>query len=229
MRFLRLLGILPIAVCAAAQTPAAGLWAQLQENRERLPSVHQVFDVSQKVKTAVNSQTSIWQLVLDMSAQKWREESVTQSGTHIRLFDGTDLLLIEAGSTDFRRMKRKAKDLDPIPNPYNADEPDWAKAVEANRRSCGDLWKDHLCVLVDVPLKQGSRHNGGGFARLVEGNARLLVDAENGLILTINTMQLLEDHSHRWRADTTYTMKEMKVGETANAGIFKSPAEGSAR
>ncbi len=98
----------------AADTAANKLWTELKSKREQLPSVHQEFDVIRTFRTPGRSQSSKTQIILDMAASKWREKSVSGSGSRVRMFDGQQLYYLEEGSDEFVRLKRRAKDPDPF-------------------------------------------------------------------------------------------------------------------
>ncbi len=226
MRFLPLFGISHLALSLVAQTPASTLLSELAGKREKLPGIHQEFDGSQTAKSVGTSQSSKRELVLDMAGRQWREKSVTGSGTRIRIFDGTDLISIEEGSDEYLRTKRRSGDADPLPQPYRAGDPEWSKAIERQRRPCGKLWKDHDCVLVDVPLKQWTHMAAGtAYTKLIEGNARILFDVETGLILSMSTARLLENRSRRWQTDIIYTAKGMTFDAPLTASLFTLPGD----
>jgi thiol-disulfide isomerase/thioredoxin len=110
MRFFLLFGTLFLALLAGAESPARNLWAELKAKREKLPSIHQEFEVSQTYRTASNSQSSKRQIVLDMSKGQWREKFSSGSGDYIRIFDGKDLFQMEEAGNEYLRPKRRSKE-----------------------------------------------------------------------------------------------------------------------
>lgn len=224
MRF-ALFGILFAALETGAQTPASGLWTELQTKREKLPSLHQEFEVSQTYKTAHGSQSSKRQLVLDMSQGRWRERSVSGSGEYIRIFDGQDLFRMEEGGDEFVRIKRRPKDEGPEPAPYSSSDSDWPKAVERERKPCGIPGTDHLCVVLDVPLKQWTRTNApSNVTRMLQGTARMFIDIETGLLMSLRMVQLIENSRSSYQSDVSYVLKRMSYGAPADASLFKLPS-----
>src|SRR5438067_530820 len=109
MRFFILFGTVMLAVSVGAENPASSLWTELKAKREKLPSLHQEFEVTQTYKTAANSQSSKRQIILDMSQGKWREKSSSGSGDYVRIFDGKALLLMEEGGDEYVRPKPRTK------------------------------------------------------------------------------------------------------------------------
>jgi hypothetical protein len=158
------------------------LWNQLTEKREKLTGLHQEFEVTQTFKLADSStQSSIRQLIIDAADGKWREGSVAGSGDRITIFDGKDILHTEEGSTEFIRTKRKTKDPEALPAPYEISDPEWSKAFEKERRPCAIPGLDHSCVIVEIPLKRWVRNLAANrTANLVEGSTVLLLDTESG-------------------------------------------------
>ena len=224
MRFLALLGTLFVALNAGTPTAASALWTELKAKRERLPGVHQEFEVSQTSKTVRDSQSSKRQIILDMSPGQWREKSVSGSGNYIRIFDGTNLFWMEEGGDEFVRIKRHSKE-DPAPSPYGAGDPDWLKAVERERRPCGISGKDHLCVVLEAPLKRWTQNvSPTDNSRMVEGSAGALLDTETGLLVSLRTVQVIETHRIGYQSDTKYELKRMSYGAPADASLFKLPS-----
>jgi hypothetical protein len=146
-----------VLVSAAAQTPAEKLWTELNEKRDKLPGIHQEITVSRTYKTANGDQSSKWEIILDMAHGQWREESISGSGKHLRIFDGKDLFSMEEGGEEFTRLKRRPKDPDPVPAAYRSKDAEWSKIAEVERIRCGISGQSHECVVLDVPLKPWAR------------------------------------------------------------------------
>jgi len=134
MRF-ALCGSLFFSLIALAESPASGLWAELEAKRAKLTSFHQEFEITQTYKVADHSQSSKRQVVLDMSNQRWREMSSSGSGDYIRIFDGSDLLQMEDGGDEYLRSKHRSKEAE-LPSVYTFGNPDLSKLKEAERRPC---------------------------------------------------------------------------------------------
>jgi thiol-disulfide isomerase/thioredoxin len=197
------------------------LWTELKAKRERLPSLHQEFDVSQTFKAVSGNQSSQWQIVLDMSQGKWREESVNGSGDHLNIFDGKDLFRIEEGGDEFLRTKRRPKDADPAPSPYSSGDPDWSKAVELERLPCGISGSDHLCVVLEAPLRNWTRPPSPSSRSIrAGGSARMLLDTETGLVVFLRTSEVIENQRGRYLSEVTYRLKRLSHGARADANLF---------
>jgi hypothetical protein len=214
-----------LSLSAAAQSPAGKLWSDLKARRDALPGVHQEFEVSQTYELPSRTHSSKRQLVLDMSGRQWREESGSGSGARVRIFDGTDLYSLEQGGDEFVRPKRRAKDGDPAPDPYSVDA-EWSKATEAERRPCGIAGNDHLCAILSAPLKPWFRCNGNDGLRMLNGAARLLVDTETGLLVSMATVETIERKRDRYQVRFRYASKSAEHGAAPEAALFALPASG---
>jgi thiol-disulfide isomerase/thioredoxin len=225
MRALAFLQTLLVALAAGAQTPAGAIWADLTAVREKLPSLHQEFDVSHTYLTAKESQASKRQIVLDMSHGQWRELSVTGSGNRVRMFDGKDLFSMDEGGSEFVRAKRRPKEENPSPSPYSSVvNADWPKAVELERRPCGIPGRDHACVALQVPLKAWSNTTTSGTTRMLEGTARLVLDTETGMLVALSTLQKIDDSTGQYQSSTVYLLKRTSYGAPADAALFQLPS-----
>jgi thiol-disulfide isomerase/thioredoxin len=227
MRFYALFAPLFAALSVSAQTPASILWSELKAKRESLPSLHQEFDFSRTYRSASGNQASKQQIVLDMAQGQWRERSISGSGDYIRIFDGQDLFRMEEGGDEFVRIKRRPKDDVPLPSPYGFGEPDWSKAVELERLPCGIPGYDHACVILEMPLKRrATLPSSSDVARMVEGSAKLSIDLETGLILSLRTVQQMERGTVPYQSDLVYVLKRMSYGKPADTNLFKLPSNG---
>ena len=226
MRVTLVLPALALALTAVAAPPASGIWTELKAKRAALASLHQEFEVSQTFRTPKSTQASKRQVILDMAGPKWREKSVTGSGTHVRIFDGADTLSLEEDGGEYTRAKRRPKDEEPTPSPYRASDPEWAKAVEVERRPCGLPGRDRQCVLLDVPLKKWNRSTSPtDRTRLVDGTARLFIDTETGLLIALRTVQNIDNGRGGYQSDTAYSLKRLAFGADPDPSLFRLPAD----
>lgn len=193
MRFCLWIGTICIALSASGQTPPSKLWTELKTKREMMPGLHEEFDVTQTFKTSGGSQSSHREIILDMSQNKWREQSASGSGDRIRIFDGQDLFLTEAQGDEYVRVKRKSKEDDPEPAPYASVDLDWAKATELERRPCGFSGDDHTCIIIDVPVKTWIRAGTGEITRLSSGINRLVIDIETGILVQSYRQEVIDN------------------------------------
>lgn len=225
MRYLAPLAALSVTVTFAAETRGNVLWSELKSKREQLPGFHQEFEVTRTVKTASSSQASKRRVVLDQAQGRWRERSISGSGEYIRIFDGKDLLATEEGSDEFLRTKRKPKEEEPTPSPYAAGDPDWPKAMELERRPCGLPDADHLCVVMDVPLKRWVRNTTpNNVSRMLEGTSRLILDTETGLLIARRTVETIDNQRGPYQSDVTYSLKRMTYGTAPETTTFQLPS-----
>jgi cytochrome c biogenesis protein CcmG/thiol:disulfide interchange protein DsbE len=226
VRFLLLVAALFVLSNAFGETPAGALWTELKTKREKLPSLHQEFDVSETSRTSRSSRASERRIVVDISQGQWREKSVSGSGARIRIFDGTDLVLMEEHGDEYVRVKRNPKDGDPAPSPYGFGDPDWLKAVETRRQPCGLPGSDHVCVVLDAPLKPWIRAGiNGKNSKMLQGSTRVLLDTETGLIISSKTVQLIDNGRSTYQSDTAHTLKRMSFGASPDANLFKLPGD----
>ncbi len=195
-------GAVLFTVNGGTETAAQKLWNDLKAKREKLTGVHQEFDVS-RVYTLVNgNQSSKWQIVLDISQEKWREKSVSGSGARVRIFDGKDVFTMEEGGDEYVRLKHRAKDPDPVPSPYLSVDADWSKSQELQRGPCGLPGKDGYCVVLEVLLKPWSRVNGqSNVTNMLHGAAQIKLDTETGLVVALRIVEAIQGTKSSYQSD----------------------------
>ncbi|MBZ5642129.1 MAG: TlpA family protein disulfide reductase [Acidobacteriia bacterium] len=227
MRLSFSLALMLVASNAAAQAPSGNLWNDLKAKREMLAGLHQEFDVTQSYTSSHGTQESRRKLVVDISQDKWRERSVSGSGDRIRIFDGQDLFLLEEGEDEYVRTKRKGKDEDPQPGPYNSTDLDLAKAKELERRPCGFPGTDHTCIILDVPVKKWIRPGSSDqMTRLTDGDARLALDSETGMVVMSNVQAVIESDRSSYRRTMIYSLTKMGYGAAPDAALLRLPEAG---
>jgi thiol-disulfide isomerase/thioredoxin len=220
-------GTLLFALPVFAQVSPGTLWNELKMKRDKLPGIHQEFEVSQTSRTVRTTQSSVRQIVVDMAPGQWRERSIAGSGDRIRIFDGKDLLRMEEGGDEFVRIKRKPKDDDPVPAPYTISDPDWPKATEKARRPCGLPGEDHSCVEMEVPLKLWARTSSlSNVTRMLKGYATMAIDSETGLMISLHTVQVIENRNGTYQTETIYALKRLGYGKALDPALFHLPSEG---
>jgi thiol-disulfide isomerase/thioredoxin len=224
MRCSLLLGAILLVVNANAQTPAGKLWSDLKAKRDALPGLHQEFELSQTVKTSTNTQNQKENITLDMSHEKWRERIVSGAGDHQRIYDGTDELYMEDGGDEFVRVKHKAKDGPPEPALYNSMDYEWAKGSEKDAQPCGLSGPPRTCVIIDVPIKASIRPDSNGrMTKEDQGIARFLMDVDTGMVVMLETEEVIETPNISYNFVRTYTLKKMGYGSGLDASLFKLP------
>jgi thiol-disulfide isomerase/thioredoxin len=203
------------------------MWDELTAKRERLPSLHQEFELQQASKTSTNTKASKRQVVLDVAGRQWREELRSGSGGSVRIFDGKDLFSMDAGGNEYVRAKRKAKGTDPLPSVYDVGDADWSKAVEVELTPCGLKENDRTCVVLDVPLRQSVHSTSRGLTRVLNGKVRAVLDLGTGMAVSVQILKVIEPPGGRaYQFDATYVLKRMSYGTPADAALFKLPSGG---
>ena len=222
MRFLAFLLIFPAYLSAAEESAAGKLWDELKAKREALAGFHQEFEVSQTTKrAAADPQANKRKMVLDASKTQWRESTISGSGEYINIFDGQDIVFLEQGGDEYVRTKRKAKDSYPLATPYQLSDPDWTKATEVSRQSCGLTNLPHQCVLLEAPLKPWTHGDPSSTNKMVQGIVRALVDLETGLLISSHSAQMIQNSKHGgYQTDTSYALKRMSYGAAPDAALF---------
>lgn len=207
---------------ASSNKPAKSLLVEFQIKREKLGSFHQEFEVLQTYQISCHPSFKR-RVIVDMSGHKWREQSVTESGVRIRIFDGRNLFTMEEGGGEYVKVQVPAGE-DPQPYPYGAGNPDWARARETGRRACGFSTDDHSCILFDVPLKPRTfRGSTDRTIKMVEGSARMLFDPETGVITSSGIAELFED-PRSFQSTTSYAMRKMRAGASSDVRPFELPS-----
>jgi thiol-disulfide isomerase/thioredoxin len=232
-RFPALLATLLMTANLGAEPPASKLWNELKAKREKLSSVHQEFEATQTSRTARAERSMKREVTVDISQGQWREKSVTGSGTRIRIFDGRDLVSMEEGDDEYTRTKPSSKGGAPLPEPYEWGEPDWAKAVELERRPCRLSGNDHQCVILRAPLKPWLHNSSTSVVRrMLEGTELMVVDLETGLLVSLQGEETIESSSglgsrkSEYQRDFVCKLKRMRYGAPADASLFTPPGDG---
>jgi thiol-disulfide isomerase/thioredoxin len=206
----------------------ATLWDKFEALRQGSRALHQEFEVKAHVGSGYVEHQSRYQLKLDISQGKWREQSVGQSGDLTRIFDGQDLFLTEPGGTEYARGKEYVHqgkgDRDaPLPAPYE-NRLDWSKAKELQRLPCGFAGKDHTCVVIDAPIKPWVRPaEPGQGVKMTLGTIRVMIDTETGIWLRCRIMATVEGSMGGSGWDIQYSATDMTYGGAADESLFKLP------
>jgi thiol-disulfide isomerase/thioredoxin len=226
MRLLLVMGTSLIALGADTDSSAGKLWTELQTKREQLTAVHQEFDVTRTFKFTNHTQGSKWQIILDLSQRQWRERSVTGSGSRVKLFDGTDLFMMEEGGDEYVRVKRRPKDPDPAPSPYTLKDADWSKSQELQRRPCGLPGKDDPCVVLEVRLKPSTKVTGASATTSSSGAAQIFLDLQTGLVVAMRIVEAFQPaRSAAYQSQTDYVLKRTSFDPQSETTLFKMPSD----
>lgn len=228
VRFFVLLPILSLQPIprseAAVPAGAAQTWTDLQVKRETLKAFHQEFEVSRTFRIAEHTQTSEWSVVVDGAGGQWREQSVSGSGDHVTVFDGTDWLEFENGGDEYVRLKHSPKQELPQPGLYSTVHLELLKSIQRDRRPCGIPKLDHECLTIDIPLR-GWIHNGeGGIIRSLGGSTRMIFDAATGLLISSRTIENIDNARGGYQSDTTYKLKRLSYNGDIHESLFHVPS-----
>ena len=183
--------------------------------------MHQEFEVSRTAKNASTSQSSVRQIVLDMSHRQWREKSVSGSGNYIKVFDGKGIFEFEEGGDEFMRTKRSSKGEDLLPDPYSLTVLDWSKAVELHRLNCGISGMEDVCVVLEAPVKNNWQMNTSSVRqRTLDGRTRVTVDIETGMLVALASSQIIDNNKNPFRSEVTYVLKRVSIGNATDVSLF---------
>ena len=208
---------------ALAVTPASDLWSKFETVQQGPRTLHQEFDVMQHVKRGYVDQVSRFQIILDFSQGKWREQPAGGEGEQIRVFDGHDLFVFEAGGTEYARPKQTVDKDKPLPEPYDT-KLDWNKMKEVQRLPCGFSGKDHTCVIIEAPIKPWMRLSAPGVViKMTDGIIRVMADSETGIWLRVHVSASVGDDMRASQWDVNYNIKQMSYGAAPDMALFKLP------
>jgi thiol-disulfide isomerase/thioredoxin len=212
------------ALACDAETPTSKLLNELKTKRATLPAAHQEFDVTRTLTlSSGETHPSIRKLVVDIAQGKWREVSSDGSGVRIRIFNGTDLFTLEEGGDEFVRTPRRPKDEGPAPTPYSNDL-EWGRATEVTRRPCGVQGRSDQCVVVEVPVKRWTDDNGPRLRALLQGKARVILDLEDGLILSVHRLESISAGRDTYQSELLYSVTREGHPGTIASGLFQLPS-----
>jgi hypothetical protein len=147
------IGVLVTVSSAIGETASNSLWSKFETTRQKIPSLHQEFEVEKHVKSGYAE--SVWRhrVIVDFSQGEWREQTVDG---FTRLFDGKDLVVFESGGTEYTRTKKRGDKDQPLPEPYET-KLDWGKSKGCRPCRAGFMEKT---ILVSSSMCQSGR----GFA-----------------------------------------------------------------
>ena len=134
------------------------------------------------------------------------------------------LFSMEQGIDEYLQKKYKPKDELPAPLPYSLNDPDWSKASEAQRLSCELTENSHLCVILEVPLKKWLRNGRSNITNMVDGKARIAIDTEIGVILSLRVIETMERRvGGPYQTEVIYSLRSMHLNLPEDANLFTLP------
>jgi len=226
MRVSLLLALVLSVSTAVADNGAARVWGELKAKREALSAFHQEFEETETFSIAQNTRSFRRQTIIDASKRKWRQRSVSGSGDRIRIFDGNDVFVMDAGGDEYMRTKRKANDPDPEPVPYRSDF-DLNKAKVIGRFPCAFSNDNRTCVVIEAPVKPWVRTaNAGQINRMLSGISRQAFDVETGLLVRSDTQEIIENGRSSSRSHVTFVLKKISYGTAIDESFFKLQESG---
>jgi thiol-disulfide isomerase/thioredoxin len=211
---------------ALAVTPTSDLWSKFETVQQGTRVLHQEFDVMRHIRAGYVDKVSRFQVILDFSQGKWREQPLGGEGEQIHVFDGHDLFVFESGGAEYARPKVTIDRDKPLPEPYDA-KLDWNKMKEVQRLPCGFSGKDHTCVIFEAPIKPWLRPNTpGDVIRMTDGVIRVMADTETGIWLRVHVSSSIGNDMGASQLEVNYNIKQMSYGAASDMALFKLP-EGS--
>lgn len=211
---------------APAATPTNDLWRKFETVQQSTNVLHQQFDVMQDLRAGLIDHVSRFQIDLNFSQGKWREQPLGHNGDQISVFDGNDVVVFEPGATEYIRPHQTADKNKPLPEPYNTKF-DWNKMKEVQQLPCGFAGKDHPCVIIEGPIKPWARTNGlGSIIQMTDGVVRIMVDTETGIWLRVHITASVEGDPGPEQWELNYNIKHMNFGSAPDGALFRQP-EGS--
>jgi len=224
MRLFLWFGTLSISILAGAENPASNLWVELKTKRDKLSSFHQEFEVTQTFRIVGHNQSSKRRVVLDMAKEQWHEKSTSGSEDYIRIFDGDNVFTMEEGGGEYLRRKHATKEDEP-PFAYSLGNPDLPKLKEVERRPCAIPGNDHVCVVLDGPMKRSTRYMTPTVTiQVLNGNARNMFDTETGLLIASRTVEAIDNGKLQYQLDVTRILKRISYGTPPDVSLFKLPS-----
>ena len=203
-----------------AVTSTSDLWSKFETVLQGPRALHQEFEVMQHVRSGYADQVSRFQIVLDFSQGKWREQPVGANGERIRVFDGEDLFVFESGGTDYAHQRQRFEHDKPLPEPYE-NKLDWGKVKEVQKLPCGFPGKDHTCVIIEAPIKPWLRPRvPGEVTKMTDGTIRVMADTETGIWLRVHVAATVESAMAKSQWDMNYNVKQMSYGAASDVSIF---------
>jgi thiol-disulfide isomerase/thioredoxin len=208
---------------AFAETPASELRSKLEAVQQGPRALHQEFEVMRHVRSGYVDEVSRFQIAIDFSQGKWREQPVGGEGERIRVFDGHELFVFESGGTDYARPKQTIDKDKPLPDPYDT-KLDWNKVKEVQQLPCGFSGKDHACVIIEAPIKPWVRPNGpGSVIKMTGGVIRVMADTETGIWLRAHISASVEGDMGGNQWEVNYNIKQMSYGASPDIALFRLP------
>jgi hypothetical protein len=61
--------------------------------------------------------------------------------------------------------------------------------------------------------------------KMLQGYARVLLDTDTGLIVSMSTDQLMQNSRSTYESDTSYVLKRMNHGAAIDASLFNLPSK----
>ena len=221
-----LLAASPLAA-AEVSAPPKRLWAELDARRQEIVSLHQEFEATRTFSRRNGpSHSSKWRVVVDLWPGRWRE--TTASGD-IRFFDGQAVVVTEEGGDEYVRTPHRPKDAPPQPTAYDFASADWTK-VEAPKppAPCGLPGPDRPCVTLQAPLKRWVRggRDAGDTISLLKGAHRVVLDAQTGMLVTAQVLELIDDGQGGYTSDLRLTLKRWSQGAPMDPSLFTAAVSG---
>lgn len=220
---LMLAALVGVSAAAGEANSNEALWRKFKEVREGSRALHQEFEIIRSVKSGYVEQSARIQVLVDFAQGKWREKFVGGSGDMTRVFDGSNLFEFEPDGTQYVHIPQRFASEELLPEPYE-NKLDFAKTKELERTGCGFAGRDHVCVVLEGPIKPWVRPGTPGeVIRLTDGTMRVMIDTETGIWLRARISARVQGDigAAQWELD--YKAKQMSYGAAPDMALFKLP------
>ena len=209
------------AVAMGADEAPSALWSKFEATRQGARNLHQEFEVTFALSSGHMQEFSRQEIVIDLAQNKWREHAVGGSSNLTRIFDGQDVLLLDADGTEYKRANHEKNES--LPEPY-ATKVDWGKAKELQQLPCGFAGKDHACSIIEAPVRPWTRPSTpGDVTTMLNGTIRIMIDTETGAWLRTQMSATVATPLGDNQVQLAYTIKQMGYGATPDLSLFKVP------
>lgn len=215
--------VFPLMIATVYAGPADdNLWAKFETTRQSPQVLYQEFEVTQRVNNGYRQTVWHYDLKLDLSQGKWREQSLGARNDRTRIFDSQNLYEVNAEETEYAHIFPSTKDAI-LPEPYDV-KVDWRKATQQQTLPCGFSGKDHTCVVVEAPMKPWIRPSTPGSVISMKGGMmRAMIDSETGAWLHCQIVATVDQDFGPADWVVTYNIKQMGYAQPADKVAFKLP------
>ncbi|MEI9811671.1 MAG: TlpA disulfide reductase family protein [Acidobacteriota bacterium] len=206
---------------ARGQNPAAKLWDELKAKRQR-SQVHQELEVSRVIYSGGRSQRAKWEGHAGLVGREVAGAPSHFVGhSHASFHRRRELYTFEHAAREYTRQNLLTAD-ELSPPIYGLEKLNFAKAVDAERRTC----EGRPCAVFDVPYRSTSQTTDLGLLQTTEGTSRLMVDLETGAVMNLYVAQVDNLDGHPSSREFTFATTSVRWEASANDATFAASTEG---